>query len=247
MGLNPELAKQVGEMLRQAREEKGLTLGQVGTATFVSERFLSALEGGRWENLPGRAYALGYLKIYARFLGLEQEKILELFHRAYGEEKHAEGEEQRVPGIPFKKPKNRRKKVLLVLLGLFVALCGVLLVFLAFPSLLSPQREGNSPSPSSEVATPAALELSPSPEMPKATFAVVLRLKAEDVAWVDVSSLGVTMFSGVLVPGKTYVFQSDGPIEVTGENGNKVRAWINEREAGYLTGDSGSFQEVFTP
>jgi cytoskeletal protein RodZ len=234
-------------MLRQAREEKGLTLGQVGTATFVSERFLSALEEGEWGNLPGRTYALGYLKIYARFLGLDQEKILELFHRAYEEEERREEKGRRAPEVPFKKPKNRRKRVLLVLLGLFVALCGVFLVFLAFPSLLSLRREGNSPLLSSEVATPAVLEPSPSPETPKATFAVVLRLEAEDVAWVDVSSLGVTMFSGVLVPGKTYIFRSDGPVEVTGENGNKVRAWVNEREVGYLTGDSGSFQEVFTP
>ncbi len=247
MGLNPELAKQVGETLRRAREEKGLTLGQVGTATFVSERFLSALEEGEWEKLPGRAYALGYLKIYTRFLGLDQEEILELFYKAYGEEGRREEKGQGVSGVPFKKSKNKRKKVLFILLGLFVALCGVLLVFLAFPSLLSLQRGGNSSSLSSEVVTPAVLEPSPSPEIPKATFAVVLRLEAEDVAWVEVSSLGAMMFSGVLVPGKTYVFRSDGPVEVAGENGNRIRAWVNEREAGYLAGDSGSFQEVFVP
>lgn len=235
---NREIAREVGEFLRRSREEKGVSLEKVKAATFISERFLKALEDGSWENLPGKTYILGYIKIYARFLGLDEREVSALCQRAFETKERRPVKEERP-----KRPQGRtRRKVLLGILTSLAILCGVILFILFTP--LFPREEGEKKS-----ETPIVAELSPSPlsESPTPSFAVTLRLEAERVAWVEVSSMGNVLFSGILVPGKIYIFRSEGPIEVSGDGGDAIRVWLNGEEKGYLSQGSGVFQEVFTP
>ncbi|MEN3202896.1 MAG: helix-turn-helix domain-containing protein [Atribacterota bacterium] len=235
---NREIAKEVGKLLQRTREEKGISLEKVEAATFISERFLKAFEEGTWENLPGKTYVLGYAKVYARFLGLDEREISALCQRAYGTvERHFVKEEG-----PKKPQSKKRKKVLLGVLVSLAVLCSVVLgIFLAFPFLQEGENEKST--------TTALVEPSPSllSETPTPSFAVTLQLKAEKVAWIEVASMGNVLFSGILVPGKIYVFRSEGPIEISGERGNTIQVWLNGEEKGYLTQDPGPFQEVFTP
>ena len=73
----------LGEILREKREERELTRDEVSGVTHVSSRYIAALEEEDWDKLPGRAYALGYLKIYSRFLGLNEEEMVSLFNQVY--------------------------------------------------------------------------------------------------------------------------------------------------------------------
>ncbi|MCS7241389.1 MAG: DUF4115 domain-containing protein [Candidatus Caldatribacterium sp.] len=235
---NREIAKEVGERLRRAREEKGIPLEKVEAATFISERFLQALEEGAWENLPGKTYILGYVKIYARFLGLDGKEIAALCQKAYEiRERHlARGEES------LKTPQwKKNKKILLGVLISSAILCSVILFILFVPLL--PQGTNR------KIGASGVTELSPSPsfESPTPFLAVTIRLEAEKVAWVEVTSLGNTLFSGILVPGKTYIFRSEGPIEISGDGGDAIRVWFNGEERGYLADNPGPFQEVFAP
>ncbi|WP_427365869.1 RodZ domain-containing protein [Candidatus Caldatribacterium saccharofermentans] len=244
---NREVAKQLGDLLRRAREEKDVPIEKVEAATFISERFLRALEEGRWEELPGKAYALGYTKIYARFLGLRQEEVVDLFLEAYGEgEKRNRPRETRRPveAHSLRPPRKRRKTVLLAILFSLVALCGVLIVFFFAP--FHPFVTEN-PGKNEEVLLADDLASPLPPESPPPSFPVVLRLVAEKVTWVDITSLGVTMFSGILVPGKTYVFRSEGPVEVSGDDGSAVQVWLNGEEKGYLAETPGPFHKTFVP
>jgi transcriptional regulator with XRE-family HTH domain len=70
-----------GRKLEAAREQRGLTLEQVAATTRVRREFLEALEEMNAKLLPGKAYALAYLKSYAKLLGLDPAEILEQFQR----------------------------------------------------------------------------------------------------------------------------------------------------------------------
>lgn len=61
---------EIGASLREARERRGLSPADVQTSLRIRERYLTALEQERWELLPGEAYAKGFLRTYAEFLGL---------------------------------------------------------------------------------------------------------------------------------------------------------------------------------
>ncbi len=72
----------IGEQLRQAREAAGFSLEQVEQATRIRRVFLIALEEERLDALPDPAYARGFVRNYARFVGLDPEPLVEAYGRA---------------------------------------------------------------------------------------------------------------------------------------------------------------------
>lgn len=75
----------VGDILQRARTRAGLSLDQVAAETRIRFTYLQAIEESRFEKLPGRVYAVGFVKTYAEFLGLDGEKIIQLLKRQSGE------------------------------------------------------------------------------------------------------------------------------------------------------------------
>lgn len=70
---------ELGNILREAREMKGLTLGDVQDETRINSRYLQALEEGDYAALPTAVHARGFLRNYARFLNLDPRPLLERF------------------------------------------------------------------------------------------------------------------------------------------------------------------------
>ena len=66
----------IGLLLRETREAKGLTLNDVEQATRIQSRYLEALEDEEYDRLPGEVYVRGFLRNYARFLGIDLEARL---------------------------------------------------------------------------------------------------------------------------------------------------------------------------
>ena len=73
------IAPRAGADLRAARERVGWSLQDVATALRIRLHYLEALEAGRIDVLPGNAYALGYLRSYARTLGLDPNEVARRF------------------------------------------------------------------------------------------------------------------------------------------------------------------------
>lgn len=76
-----------GQKLQEERVSRGLTLVDVSLATKIKVTFLSAVEKGDYKKLPSRTYAHGFIRNYARFLGLPENELLALFKREYDEDK----------------------------------------------------------------------------------------------------------------------------------------------------------------
>ena len=71
--------KSLGDTLKSAREEKGISMDQAVHETNISRNYLEALEEENFEEFPAEAYLIGFLRNYADFLGLDQEKIVGQF------------------------------------------------------------------------------------------------------------------------------------------------------------------------
>ncbi len=65
----------LGSLLRQTREARGLTLTEVANDTFIRSQYLQALEQADLSRLPEPVYAQGFLKRYADYLGLDGETL----------------------------------------------------------------------------------------------------------------------------------------------------------------------------
>ena len=69
--------KRVGQELRQARELMKAQLDDVSRAVNIHPNYLAAIEEGRLEGLPSRAFAIGYVARYARHLGVDVENLVD--------------------------------------------------------------------------------------------------------------------------------------------------------------------------
>ena len=65
--------ERVGQVLCKARQRKGKQLGEVWLELKIRPQHLIAIEEGRFEALPGRIYAIGFVRSYAAYLGLDAE------------------------------------------------------------------------------------------------------------------------------------------------------------------------------
>ncbi len=69
----------VGADLRAARERLGWELEPIAVHLRIRLAFLAAIEDGRAADLPGNAYAIGFLRSYAAALGLDPDEITRRF------------------------------------------------------------------------------------------------------------------------------------------------------------------------
>lgn len=74
-----------GERLKRERELREVSLEEVAKATRISERFLTALENEDWKKLPGGLFGRAFVRTAARYLGLDEEKLLGEYDLARGE------------------------------------------------------------------------------------------------------------------------------------------------------------------
>ena len=125
----------VSEILRQRREEKDLNLDSVSRETKIKREFLEAIEEGRFQSLPSESHALGFAKIYAKYLGINAQTIVPLFRREY--------KSYHVPIVPeFRKTQNKFNKKFFLNSRGFLLLTVVLIIlayiFIQYNSIIFP-------------------------------------------------------------------------------------------------------------
>ena len=125
-----EEVHKLGEVLRAAREAKGVDLVRVERETKIRERYLSALERGEYRELPGSVYTKGFLRNYGAYLGLDPEYLIDLY-RLETAELRAERPMTPTPPRPMG---GRRTRAFVVTPGAVVAAILTLLVggFIAY-------------------------------------------------------------------------------------------------------------------
>ena len=104
--------------LHEARLRGGYSVADAARVLRIQQHYLQALEDGRFDEIPGTTYTLGFLRSYAGFLGLDPDEIVEAFKREQG---LASGEQRLAFPSPTRdspKPKFWLVLLVLVLAGL---------------------------------------------------------------------------------------------------------------------------------
>jgi cytoskeletal protein RodZ len=79
-----------GSLLREARERRSISLADVAKKTKLSQSSLELLESGRIESLPPEVFVRGFIRSYARSVGLREAEPLGLFDQALDARRRAE-------------------------------------------------------------------------------------------------------------------------------------------------------------
>ncbi len=194
----------VGARLARAREAAGRELNEIAVATRIPLRHLDAIEAGDFDALPSATYAVGFVRAYARSVGLDEVELaaqvreeMDLPARHVlspgGTGSTAVPEPQRIP------PRAFAWTAAAIAVALVVAFAIWRTSLDDSTSLLTGAERGRAPA---SVSAPAS-----APSVP-ATGPVVLT--AVDEVWVRVrDGAGATLVSRTLRPGERYEVPAD--------------------------------------
>lgn len=237
----------VGEILRRTRVHYGQSLEQIEQVLRIRATQLEALEAGNFDQLPGRVYAIGFVRAYAEYLGLDGDKMVHLF-------KLQSGGKQARPDLQFPVAADDTKVPNFPIVAVGLALCLAVAIggFVLFggdgteeavpdvPDAMQQQTLSEAPSiiPSSEPPPQPPPMFNEDPNTaammtdpvtgaavadPATEAAPIQRVTIliEDNSWVEVrNATGKVMISQVLKPGDQFLVPNEpGMVLSTGNAG----------------------------
>ncbi|GAK59438.1 hypothetical protein U27_06423 [Candidatus Vecturithrix granuli] len=115
-----------GVFLRKERELRGMTLEEISHQTKVHTRFLEAIELDDFSLLPAKAFAKGFLRSYARMVGLDEELVITNFeycHRTLQTKEESDHVRKHAESQP------RHRLVFLTLMLIIVVLTAIIILY----------------------------------------------------------------------------------------------------------------------
>ena len=112
----------IGEFFKQVRETKGLTIDEVAAKTRIRTDFVKALEDGNFAKLPDQVFARGFVRSYARSLGLDEEDAIHRFTQSAGAfyDKQVEKERLKVRQAEEDRKRQSNRKAVAIAIGIAI-------------------------------------------------------------------------------------------------------------------------------
>lgn len=205
----------IGEVLKQERERRGLSLDDAHEATKITVQSLTALEGDRFESFPNKVYARAFLRDYANFLSLDSAQLL----TSYEEKWSPSGEPE-----PVVVKRSRSVWRGLAYTTLVIVVVGGLGAGAYFAWPVIKDQMGSRDSGRAKEHTVATLpeaprvappkpeaapkpEVAPKPEPPAVPDKAVLQVTALRDVWIQVKADDKTVFINILPKGQAKTFE----------------------------------------
>lgn len=210
----------IGARLMAERERQGLSRKDIGERTKIPERHLESMEAGRLHDLPGRTYAIGFARGYARALGMDEGEVVDAVREELGvstPQAPSRNLDYLEPGDPARIPSSKLAwgvgalLVALVIAAIFVWR-GFFMPAADMPPLAEPE-EVTSP------AVPAATASAPEPEETSVPAGEVTFTAKVDGIWVKFYDRhGRQLFQKQMALNETFTIPEDaqGPQLWTG-------------------------------
>lgn len=218
---NAELSlHSVGDMLRHAREQKNLNIEDIAKTTRIPQRHLESIESGDFAALPGRTYAIGFAKSYARTVGLSEVTIGSQLREEMDDQGHSAYEPE-TSGYSPANPGNIPPKYLAFTAA---GIAAVLLVgFLIWRTLFLEPSDFMDGGPDTEFAenevVDGTLDGTIEPVGPAPSTTGTVTLTATETVWLKIyDEDGERLFEKEMAAGEQYSVPADakGPQILTG-------------------------------
>lgn len=226
----------IGEQLKEARERRKLSIAEAEVATKIRAKYLRALEEENYQDLPARVYAIGFLKNYAKYLGLEPNDLVEEFKYSTSYLSQEDVPELVVKDEPAASPVNPRKWRSIIIACVAVAVLAVPIYWLtrgASETPIQPPKGAVNPSPPGTAAANPNPAVTPPQNPPAANQGITMELVTYERTWVRVIVDGVTSYTGTLVPGERKKFTGSKQINMRIGNAGGVELIKNGVSLGF--------------
>lgn len=233
----------LGDMLREARERKNLTLDQAQKQTRINLTILKALEEGRCDNVLNATYVKSFLKKYAEFLGLDSNQAVNHYKKLHPE----------TETVPVSKPqrsdmpsRNTAQAVIAVKAIVTVLAIAAVIVFIggmvaAHFKKQAPLKTAAGVRARKLSASSDALKKSPQKNagakretetlIPK-NVPLKLLLKVNQAVLIKMRTDGNLLFERVLSKGTAEIFSAEKTINIYAAKGEAVELILNGKALG---------------
>jgi cytoskeleton protein RodZ len=234
----------VGEILRRTRRHYGQSLFQIEQVLRIRASQLEALENGDIHLLPGRVYAIGFVRSYSEYLGLDGDKMVHLF-------KEQSVGKQKKPEMSFSLPASESKIPDIKIIG--ASLAGVLVLIGFISYLMFPERDLNEIPSVPDSLTKSQLNEAPAlvgqtgpvdavtpqdEDGTKSAGGMVttknrIQLEITDASWIEVKNKdGVALLRQVLKPGDIYMVPNEPGLVMATGNAGGIQLKVDGKDMG---------------
>jgi cytoskeleton protein RodZ len=251
----PGASDALGERFRAAREARGLALPDVAEQIRIRSLYLAAIEDETWNTIGAPVYVRGFLRTYARFLGIDPEEAVAAFNRT--QPSPPQGSPLREAELEA--PLARHTSPLIWIAA------GVAVVLIAFvvyneltmrrspvvagsPAGNQPPVAGTAIASAASSAAPSGALGTPSPKpqtAPVADGASSLALLLSAPSWLRVTVDGNVSMEGTFPAGTSKTFHGKNALVRIGNAGG-VEIYVNGKDYGKLGKSGDVVERVFT-
>ena len=270
------MGESLGENFQRAREAKGLTLEEAAARTRILPQYLKAVEDNNYAKLPDEVFAKGFVRSYARILGLDETTVIRQFDESGGQF-YAKRNERESLKQKLEEEERRKKVNRNIVVGMVSAVLLILFVLMG--------RDRDRPEPRPVPTDPVPVVSLPAPAPPRAEPAppsgdpdmrsmagqsevernfsgilplegvvpdekkkMILDVEAVERCWVKVRTDHAATQEVMLHPGERVRWKAQERLTLTLGNAGGVRVSLNGKLQGPFGGRGKVVREiVFTP
>ena len=240
----------LGEVLREERHRRDLSLQQVEAEVKIRRKYLIALEEDDYSVLPAPVYARGFVQIYAEYLGLDPAFVEKLYQPP---ERAAVAPSIRPAAAGLREPRAISMRAVVTFLIVVLVIAGVAYLYAQYLSYTS-TAVSDIPPRATPVVTPTSFAIAPLPTVtptatplpsPTPVRAVVVTVYATERTWLRVVADGQStpLFEGELQVGETRTWSAKDRMDMRVGNAGGVEVTVNGMRQGKL-GASGEVKNV---
>ncbi|HZZ66445.1 MAG TPA: RodZ domain-containing protein [Candidatus Baltobacteraceae bacterium] len=220
----------LGERFRAAREQRGQTLSEAAEYLRIRSVYLAAIEDENWSAIGAPVYTRGFLRTYARHLGLDPEEAVAEYNQATGA---ATAAPQPSPLISSRGEPHSLRPLLWIAGAVALGLVGfVIYLYVSAPGGAGRVAAGGGPAAmASRPASPRPAR--PAPTLLPQTQTLAIRLTAP--SWLRVTVDGNVNIEGTFPAGTTRTFHGKSALVRVGNAGG-VHITVDGKTVGTLGG-----------
>lgn len=235
-------SRDLGERFRAAREARGLTLSEVADQIRIRSVYLAAIEDEHWNTIGAPVYTRGFMRTYARFLGIDPEEAVAEFNRT--QDVPAAAIAQDVPDAPRRESKP--SGALIWVAGLVAV---ILIAFVVYNEVAMHLQGSATPVAADATPTAAVPTTTPDLETPTPAPAIgganSLALVLSEPSWLRVTVDGSVSMEGTFPAGTSKTFHGKKALVRIGNAGG-VEIYIDGKDRGKLGASGDVVEQYFT-
>jgi cytoskeleton protein RodZ len=221
-----------GEWLRRQREMREIGLREIAEHTKISFRYLEAMETDRFDLLPAPIFAKGFLRAYAKYVGLSPDEVVNHYLAVHSPKEAAPGDGTQSRTKPRAVDPGASTLRRSWSYGSLLALAGLVLLILVAAAAYFADHRHEEPPASAQTPSIAAPPVAPppvqaAPPLPTPSSPLEVSLDFSQDCWIEVLIDGKKRISELRVQGEALQLDAEKSLSLTLGNAGAVAIHVN--------------------